>query len=82
MNFEHHDVKSAKKTISGSNFAAVGVDEMFIMSSAWHRTSPLLAPVDRLALTVGEAAVSITITSFTDALSFAIGTWTNLASVR
>lgn len=54
---------------------------MFIMTNVWHRTK-LTEPVNkRISDTLSEAAVAITITSFTDVLSFAIGTWNSLPGV-
>ena len=46
---------------------------MFIMVSCWQRTRVMDSPPDRLASTYGMAAVSITITSLTDALAFFMG---------
>jgi hypothetical protein len=56
---------------------AKGIDEMFILLSVW-RTSKSHGTKhgvisDRMAETLAESAVSITITSFSDALSFAVG---------
>ncbi len=54
---------------------------MFIMSAAWHRSNPCSPVPQRLAESLAESAISITITSVTDALSFAIGCWTTLPGV-
>uniref|UniRef100_A0A1I7XI35 SSD domain-containing protein n=1 Tax=Heterorhabditis bacteriophora TaxID=37862 RepID=A0A1I7XI35_HETBA len=48
----------------------IGIDDLFIMSAEWHRTSPNLSPARRIAETLSEAAVAITITSITDILTF------------
>ncbi|XP_070560860.1 patched domain-containing protein 3-like [Ptychodera flava] len=60
----------------------VGVDDMFIMIASWRSTSPHLSVRDRLGKTFSEAALSITITSITDALAFGIGAISNFPSVR
>ncbi|CAL8310974.1 unnamed protein product [Gadus morhua 'NCC'] len=60
----------------------IGIDDMFIMVSCWQRTRVMDSPPDRLASTYGMAAVSITITSLTDALAFFMGCCSPLGSVR
>lgn len=45
---------------------------MFIMVAAWHRTNPELSPARRMAETLQEAAVAITITSITDIVSWSV----------
>ena len=47
---------------------------MFILVSAWRYTSFHQSVEERLGQTLKNAAVSITITSVTDALAFGIGT--------
>ena len=46
---------------------------MFILVSCWRYTSFKLSTEERLGQTLKHAAVSITITSITDALAFGIG---------
>ncbi|KJH50467.1 patched family protein [Dictyocaulus viviparus] len=47
----------------------IGIDDLFIMSAEWHRTNPDHSPARRVADTLSEAAVAITITSVTDIVS-------------
>merc|ERR1711963_1255017 len=63
----------------GINMAApflmlgIGIDDTVVMLGAWRRTS-IHAPVEeRMADTFRDAAVSVTITSVTDCLSFFVG---------
>ena len=72
----------------GINLAApflmlgIGIDDTFVMLAAWRRTS-IHDPVSvRLGQTYREAAVSITITSVTDMLSFWIGVITPFPCVK
>ena len=51
----------------------IGIDDLFILISAWRYTSTKLSVEERTGQTLQSAAVSITITSITDALAFAIG---------
>ncbi|XP_036376014.1 patched domain-containing protein 3-like [Megalops cyprinoides] len=60
----------------------IGVDNTFIMISFWQRTHVHDSVEDRLAETYKEAAVSITITTLTDALAFYIGLMTPFRSVQ
>lgn len=64
--------------------AAIGVDNMFIMVGAWWLSASATEPntiTERMARTLGEAGPAITLTSLSSALSFAVGTITNLNSV-
>ncbi|CAG2166800.1 unnamed protein product [Oppiella nova] len=58
------------------------MDDAFVLLAAWRRTNPSMSVPDRLGHTYSEAAVSITITSVTNFLSFMIGTITPFPSVR
>ncbi|KAM4606705.1 patched domain-containing protein 3-like [Polymixia lowei] len=60
----------------------IGVDDMFIMISCWQQTRVKDKVEDRMAATYKEAAVSITITTLTDALAFYIGLLTPFRSVQ
>lgn len=60
----------------------VGVDNMFIMISAWRHLSLFLTVEERMGRTFSEAAVSITITNLTDVLAFVIGSTIKLPGVR
>ena len=51
----------------------IGLDDLFILLSSWRHTSCSLATEERMALTLKNAAVSITITSATDALAYGVG---------
>ena len=51
----------------------IGLDDMYILVSSW-RLTRVSDPLSlRVQLTLKDAAVSITITSVTDALAFAVG---------
>lgn len=55
-------------------FSGVGLNDMYILLSAWRYTNYVETSVkDRLGETLEGAAVSITLTSLSSATSFAIG---------
>ncbi|XP_071774747.2 patched domain-containing protein 3 [Centroberyx gerrardi] len=60
----------------------IGIDDMFIMISCWQRTRVLDSVPDRLADTYRDAAVSISITTLTDALALFLGYSSPFGSVR
>ncbi|XP_060939984.1 patched domain-containing protein 3 [Limanda limanda] len=60
----------------------IGIDDMFIMISCWQRTRVIDSVPERLAATYREAAISITITTLTDALALFLGCITTFGSVR
>ncbi|XP_057336160.1 patched domain-containing protein 3 [Microplitis mediator] len=72
----------------GINLAApflmigIGIDDTFVMLAAWRRTNILDPVPQRMATTLSEAAVSITITSVTDMISFFIGIFSPFPSVQ
>ena len=51
----------------------IGLDDMYILVSSWRLTRVSDPLSQRVQLTLKDAAVSITITSVTDALAFAVG---------
>ncbi|XP_023224621.1 patched domain-containing protein 3-like [Centruroides sculpturatus] len=51
----------------------IGLDDTFVLLAAWKRTNPKDSVEDRMAASFSEAAVSITITSATNFISFLIG---------
>ncbi|KAF0307599.1 Patched domain-containing protein 3 [Amphibalanus amphitrite] len=72
----------------GINIAApflmlgIGVDDTFVVLSAWWRTRLTDSVPRRMAEAYEEAAVSITITSLTDMFSFWVGVATPIPSVQ
>lgn len=52
------------------------------MLAAWRRTSVKLSVPERMATMLSDAAVSITITSVTDVVSFVIGIFSPFPSVQ
>ncbi|KAK0396036.1 hypothetical protein QR680_001538 [Steinernema hermaphroditum] len=61
---------------------AIGVDDAFIFLHGWHRCDPSLSVKERLAETLADAGPSITITSLTNILSFAIGAYTPTPAIQ
>ncbi|XP_044732551.1 patched domain-containing protein 3 isoform X2 [Chrysoperla carnea] len=72
----------------GLNLAApflmvgIGIDDTFVMLAAWRRTSIKKSVPERMGEMLSEAAVSITITSVTDIVSFWIGILSPFRSVQ
>jgi len=62
--------------------AGIGIDDAFVLTAAWRRTSIHDPVPKRLAETYEEASVSITITSLTDALGFFVGFFTPLPGIQ
>jgi len=63
-------------------FVGIGVDDSFVLTAAWRRTSTADSVPKRMADTYSEASVSITITSLTDACSFFVGVITPLPALQ
>ncbi|XP_023228991.1 patched domain-containing protein 3-like [Centruroides sculpturatus] len=54
----------------------IGMDDTFVMLSAWMKTDPKKSVEERMAETFTESGVSITITSLTNVASFLVGIFT------
>lgn len=52
---------------------SVGIDDIFIIMRAWDRTDTRISVQERMALALEDAGPSITISSLTNVMSFAIG---------
>uniref|UniRef100_A0A914UY03 SSD domain-containing protein n=1 Tax=Plectus sambesii TaxID=2011161 RepID=A0A914UY03_9BILA len=59
---------------------AIGVDDAYVMLGAWQETDRDDPPEKRLSATLREAGSAITVTSFTDVLSFTIGVFSTTPS--
>jgi hypothetical protein len=62
-------------------FIGIGIDDMFVIVSSWRLTSYGLSVEERMGKTMENAAISITVTSMTDALAFGIGSLTTFPAV-
>eukprot|EP00297_Palpitomonas_bilix_P001640 CAMPEP_0113876152 /NCGR_PEP_ID=MMETSP0780_2-20120614/5331_1 /TAXON_ID=652834 /ORGANISM="Palpitomonas bilix" /LENGTH=1021 /DNA_ID=CAMNT_0000862205 /DNA_START=52 /DNA_END=3117 /DNA_ORIENTATION=+ /assembly_acc=CAM_ASM_000599 len=60
----------------------IGVDDMFVLVSELERQPKSLSVEEKIARTMGHAGVSITITSLTDVLAFALGATTTLPALK
>ncbi|XP_023224626.1 patched domain-containing protein 3-like [Centruroides sculpturatus] len=60
----------------------IGMDDTFVLLAAWRRSNPKDSVEDRMGASYSEAAVSITITSVTNFVSFLIGLTTPFRAVR
>ena len=64
------------------SLTGVGVDDMFIMISAWQKTSITDSISERMSDVYSKVAVSITITTVTNVLAFYTGIMTSFRSVQ
>ena len=60
----------------------IGVDDLFVMLAAWRSTSFFWDVEHRMSESYADAAVSITVTSLTNILAFAVGAITTFPSVQ
>ena len=65
-----------------TSLTGIGIDDMFLMVAAWRKTDVTKTTEQRMKEAFSEAAMSITITSITDALAFGIGAITPFYSIR
>jgi len=63
-------------------FAAVGIDDAFVLLAGWRSTSPKNSVPERMAETFATASVSITLTTITDMASFFVGILTPLKGIQ
>uniref|UniRef100_A0A915Q273 SSD domain-containing protein n=1 Tax=Setaria digitata TaxID=48799 RepID=A0A915Q273_9BILA len=61
---------------------AIGVDDVFIFLHCYHQTDPRLPVEERIGKMLAEAGPSITITSLTNFLSFAISAFTPTPAIQ
>jgi len=61
---------------------AIGVDNMFILLSAFNRTPPAWPIARRMGVTLAESGVAITLTTTTDVLAFGIGATSQFPAVQ
>ena len=59
----------------------VGLDDAFILSGAYSRTDHTKTPVERVHATIEDVGVSITLTTLTSTLAFALGTISEIPAV-
>jgi hypothetical protein len=71
-----------QQTFLGLRELGIGLDDCFVLLSFWRKTNKLDSIPSRMADTYGGAAVAITITSVTNALSFFIGCYSPFLATR
>lgn len=79
LNIEAGHFVFIAKNFSVFGFSGLGVDDMFVIIEAWNNLTALQRRKDlkvKIALAMQHAGVSITVTSVTDFVAFAIGATT------
>jgi predicted RND superfamily exporter protein len=51
----------------------IGIDDAFLILAAWRHSNPQADLVEKMAETMTKSSVSVSVTSFTDVLCFAVG---------
>jgi len=59
----------------------IGLDDAYIINGSYCRTDARLDPVDRIRLVVDEVGISITLTTLTSAVAFALGCTSTIPAV-
>ncbi|XP_067122056.1 patched domain-containing protein 3-like [Centruroides vittatus] len=60
----------------------IGLDDSFVLLASWRRTDNRLSVKERMSITYSEAAVSITITSLTNFISFCVGMTSDIRVIQ
>jgi predicted RND superfamily exporter protein len=60
----------------------IGLDDGFVITHAFDRTDARLPIIERIELAYKECGMSITLTSVTDVVAFALGSYTRLPAVQ
>ncbi|KAK0409392.1 hypothetical protein QR680_004513 [Steinernema hermaphroditum] len=69
-------------TVSIFLVLTVGIDDLYLIISAWRSTDPKLETHERLGETLIEAGPSITLTTLTNVLSFGMGAFTSTPAIQ
>jgi predicted RND superfamily exporter protein len=51
----------------------IGIDDAFLILAAWRQSDPDADLVEKMAQTMAKSSASVSVTSFTDVLCFAVG---------
>ena len=60
----------------------IGLDDAFVIMSAYGRTDSNSSPVERIRAAMSEASISICMTTVTSASAFALGCTSSIPAVR